>query len=414
MSHTSFACRSCGAVAPHKTVISLGHLPLGNDSLAANELGSKEDRFPLELAFCDTCTLVQVREPIPPEKLMHQYLYFTSASPAVLDHQHRMAEHLIERLRLGRGSTVMEVGSNDGTMLKWFRDRGMPVLGIEPIDLSARVAEEQMGVPTVVELFTHDLARRLTAEGRRADLIIANYVLELVPDVADFIRGFRDLLTDDGVAVVEVPYVKSMIEQGRFDGIAHLRLSWFSVTSFDAALERQGMVLSDIEYLRDFRGGTLRVYASPSGKGRARGAEVEKMLAQEKAAGLDRSEYYSAFGARVADLCHSIREFVQDARRSRKRVAGYGAGIKASTLLNAVGLDKAMVDFVVDANPYKQGRFMPGVHIPVYAPDRLVTEKPDYVLMLAMDLHEEVLEQQAHFREAGGRFVIPVPGLRLE
>jgi SAM-dependent methyltransferase len=387
-------------------VISLGELPLGN--ITQTREGADEERFPLELCFCDTCTLVQIRQAIPSRELLEQNLYFTSASPAVMKHHREMAAQLGARFGLGPSSVVVEVGSNDGTMLARFKDGGMHVVGIEPTARSAQIAEEQHGIPTVVDLFTHDLGRRL-ADERPADLFVSNYVLELVPDVGDFIRGVRDLLAPRGVAVLEVPYVRSMVERGRFDGIAHLRLTWFSATSFNAALERQGLVMSDVEYLPEYRGGTLRVYASRDGLRRS--AAVAHLLALEQSAGVDRPDFYLAFNARIPQLCASIREFVIEARRAGKTVAGYGAGVKASTLLNVAGLDRTLIDFVVDANPQKQGRVMPGVHIPVFDPERLCTERPDYVLILALDMSDEVLATQQEYRRRGGRFVVPVPEL---
>ena len=408
-----FCCRACGDLAEHKAVLSLGTLPLGNSLLTREQLSDPEPSYRLELAFCRKCTLVQVREPIPSDKLIAQNLYFTSSSPSLLLHGREMARRLIERHGLDGRSMVIEVGSNDGTLLKDFEQKGIPVLGIEPIAQSAELAEREHGVPTVVELFGDDLAQRLKASGKSADVIIANYVLELVPNLGEFVEGLRNLLKDDGVAIIEVPYLKTMVEQCRFDGIAHLRLSWFSITSLDHLFRNHGLVLVDAEHLPAFRGGTLRVCAARA-PAATTGPRVISMLQDESNSGLTSPDFCQAFAQKIHRTCEALRRFLTEAKDGqRKRIAAYSAGIKASTLLNLAQLDGQLIDFVVDGNPYKHGRYMPGVHLPICSPQELLEKMPDYTLLLALDFVDEIIEQQAEYRRRGGRFLIPVPALKV-
>jgi 2-polyprenyl-3-methyl-5-hydroxy-6-metoxy-1,4-benzoquinol methylase len=402
-----FRCLGCGDFAEHEVVIRLGPLPLGNS------LVEPAPTYPLNLAFCRRCTLLQVREPIPGDALIAQNLYFTSASPSLLRHGHAMAEHLIGAHRLDQRSLVVEIGSNDGTLLKDFEQRGIPVLGIEPIAHSAELARTEHGVETIVELFTDELARRLKTAGRAADLIIGNYLLELIPNLEDFIVGLRTLLKpDNGIAVFEVPYVRSMIEQGRFDGIAHLRLTWFSVTSLDRIFRKQGLVLVDAQWLAQHRGGTLRftVAASPTAKA---SAAVAALLQQEARAGVTSPDFYRAFADRIHSSCERLRAFLRHAQLEHKRIAGYGAGIKASMLLNVARLDGAYLEYVVDGNPQRHGRSVPGVGLPIHSPSKLLDSRPDYALLLALDFADEIIDQQAEYRRSGGQFIIPVPELRI-
>jgi SAM-dependent methyltransferase len=409
----AFRCRGCGNAAPRDVVVSFGTLPLGNSLLAEERLAEPEPAFPLDLVFCSHCALVQVREAIPLDALIKQNLYFTSASPALLQHGRVMAQHLIDQRRLAATSLVVDVGSNDGTLLEYFQQRGIPVLGIEPLAQSAKIAEDEHGVPTVVELFTNDLAKRLKSSGKTADVIIANYVLELVPDLPDFVDALRTLLKPEGVAVIEVPYVRSMVEQGRFDAIAHLRLTWFSVTSVDHLCRSRGLTVVDMEYLPAFRGGTLRIYASASPTA-STGASTATMLRDEAQSGMTSADFYRQFGRSIHSSAEELHQFLRRAKsKEGKRIAAYSAGIKASTLLNVAKLDEQLIDFVVDGNPHKHGRYMPGVHLRVEPPVALLERMPDYTLLLALDFVDEILEQQSEYRQRGGRFIIPFPKLKL-
>ena len=398
---------------PENADVSLGNLPLGNGLREAKELGKGQKLRPLELSFCDSCGLVQTHDPIGADELMDEYLYFTAASPAVVQYHADMVESLKKAFDIGAESLVVDIGSCDGTLLKEFLRDGIGVLGIEPIEQSVREARDLHGVETVHSLFSEELAQSLSKEGRTADLIISNYVLELVPDVSNFVRGMRQLLKPHGVAVLEVPYAHAMVQGRRFDGIAHLRLSWFTAASLDFIFRQDGLPIFDIAYIPAFRGGTLSFFASRE-PARERSNRMKDLLDQEKVSGVNTRAYWEKFGAEIEGICSRVKTTVRNLRKEQgARVAGYGAGIKASTALNAVGLTPEGIEFVVDTNTLKQGHFMPGVDIPVCDPARLLEDRPDYVLLLALDHIEEVLEQQGPFRKAGGKFIVPVPEPRI-
>jgi SAM-dependent methyltransferase len=410
---TSFKCISCGHTGPHHVILSLGELPLGNNLLSEDQLCQPELSYPLGMSFCERCALVQALEPIPPEKFVEENLYFTSVSPSLLEHTSELAKNLIRSRRLGPKSLVVEVGSNDGTMLANFIEQGIQVLGIEPVAQSAKSAENERGVTTLVELFTENLAHELERSGKSADVVMANDVLEVAPDPGDFVKGMQTLVKEDGLVVVEVPYVKDVVDSGRFDGIGHLRFSWFSVASLNHLFREQGLTITDIEYLEEFRGGSLRIFASKS-SGVGPSSSVASILQEEAKVGLNSVEYYRPFAQRVDSIRDSLRKFIIEAKTKREeRVAVYGAGIKASTFLNYAKLNKDYIDFVVDVNPYKQGLFMSGVDVPIYPPQRLLEEMPDYVLLLALDFTDEVLDQQSDYRGRGGRFIIPIPEFQI-
>lgn len=407
----SFECRACGHLDEHEVFLSFGSLPLGNSLITEKELSEPDRTHPLELAFCRQCSLIQIADAISLDELIEQNLYFTSSSPALLHHGDRQAQWLIDARNLNDSSLVVEIGSNDGTLLDYFRKRNIRVLGVEPTAHVADVGERKYGVPAIKEVFTDALSQRLNARGMIADVIIANYVLELIPNLGDFVRGIGTLLAPNGVALIEVPYVRSMIEQCRFDGIAHLRLSWFSLTSIDRLFRRNGLGVVDAELLPEFRGGTLRFLASKSPN--SADGSVETMLGNESDAGIDALPFYRSFAQRVHAARQELRDFALQAKGQGKKLAAYGAGIKASTLLNFVALDGKVVDFVADGNTYKHGRYMPGVRLPIGSPQRLVDEIPDYTLLLALDFADEILAQQAEYRRRGGKFVIPVPHLEV-
>jgi hypothetical protein len=403
---TDVRCRSCGARALDP-VLSLGEMPLANALLSECQIEAPEETFPLELVFCKSCALVQITETVPPAKLFEEYLYFSSFSDSMVSHARQLAERLIRALNLDGTSLVVEVASNDGYLLQHYLQAGIPVLGVEPAGNVADVARRK-GIPTVSEFFGTELSDTLVSQGRRANLVHAHNVLAHVADLNGFARGVRLLLTEDGAAVVEVPYVKDMLDRLEFDTIYHEHLCYFSFTALDRLFRRHDLATVDVDRV-PIHGGSLQVTARPGRAGIARSAAVDELLAEEAGWGVDRLEAYAGFAARVEELRVSLRGLLADLKGEGKRIAAYGAAAKGSTLLNSFGIEGDTIDYVVDRSTYKQGLYMPGVHLPIYAPGKLLEEQPDYVLMLTWNFADEILEQQAEYRARGGRFILPLP-----
>ncbi|HEY8736293.1 MAG TPA: class I SAM-dependent methyltransferase [Candidatus Dormibacteraeota bacterium] len=403
------ACRSCGAEGL-ELVLSLGRTPLANALLTREQLTEPEARYPLDLAFCPACTLVQITETVPPAKLFSDYLYFSSFSDTMLRHAEALVTRLIAERHLGPESLAIEIASNDGYLLQYYQRAGVPVLGIEPAANIARVAVAERGVPTLCEFFGHRTGERLRAEGQTADVLHAHNVLAHVADLNDFVSGMRAVLKRTGVVVVEAPYLRDLIDRCEFDTIYHEHLCYFSVTALDRLFRRHGLQVQDVERVA-IHGGSLRLavgipeQAAPT-------AAVGTLLAEEAGWGVGRVGTYRDFGVRVEALKASLTSTLAGLKRRGDRIAAYGAAAKGSTLLNYFGIGRETLDFVVDRSPHKQGRFMPGVHIPIYAPERLVEEMPDHVLLLTWNFADEILAQQAVYRKLGGRFIIPVPEVK--
>jgi SAM-dependent methyltransferase len=409
MTAAEFRCRACGGRRV-PLVISLGRTPLANALLTADQLQGHEDTYPLDLVFCEDCTLVQITETVPPSRLFADYTYFSSFSDTMLRHAETLVERVIRERHLAGDALVAEIASNDGYLLQFYRRAGIRVLGIEPAANIAKVAEER-GIPTVVDFFGEACARTLAARGDRADVVHANNVLAHVPDLPGFARGLATLLTEGGVAIIEAPYVKDLIDHREFDTIYHEHLSYFSLTAIHRLFASHGLAVIDVERL-PIHGGSLRVTIGHAG-GRAASPAVAALLGEEEAWGVTTFEFYKRFADDVADLRRSLLTVLSDLRAAGKRLAAYGAAAKGSTLLNCFGIGRDYLDFVVDRSPHKQGRYMPGVHLPIDAPSRLLRDRPDFVLLLTWNFADEILEQQAEFRQGGGRFIIPVPAVRV-
>jgi SAM-dependent methyltransferase len=391
-------------------VLPLGCTPLANSLLTEATLSAAEPMYPLTLAFCRRCALVQILETVPPEQLFREYLYFSSFSEALVRHAQSIAEGVIRSQRLDETSLVVEIASNDGYLLQHCVAAGIPVLGIEPARNIAQVASSR-GIPTLSEFFSADLATELVRQGRRADVIIANNVIAHVPDINGVMRGVCTLLKRDGVFVMETPYVRDLIDHLEFDTIYHEHVFYYSLTALEALFRRNGLAAAHVERV-PIHGGSLRVTVRHAGtEGDA--PTVAAMLEEEAEWGVADDRYYRHFGDRVRSLRRQLCSMLEELKASGKRLAAYGAAAKGSTLLNYMGIDRHLLDFVVDRSTYKQGRYMPGVHLPIHAPEALLTEKPDYVLLLTWNFADEIVAQQAEYRRRGGKFIIPVPAPRV-
>jgi SAM-dependent methyltransferase len=398
-------CRSCGR-SGLRTFLSLGKHPLPDALLRPDQLHDPEPHFPLDVAFCPDCTLVQLLGDVPPEMLfVDNYLYFSSYSDHLLAHSRAHVEGLIARRDLGSHSLVVELASNDGYLLKFFVDAGVPVLGIDPAPGQAAAARS-VGVPTLEEFFGVNLADRLVAEGKSADVIIANNVMAHIPDLNGFVAGMARLLRDDGLITVENPYVRDLIEHGEFDTIYHEHFYYHSCTGVDALVRRHGMFLNHVEYFPDLHGGTLRWHIS---KREDMSDTVRGFLQDEGERGMTEFGYYAEFGDRVETIRHDLLELLESLKADGYTIAAYGAAAKGSTLINYVGIGTELIDFVVDRNTHKHGLHMPGMHLPIRPTEALLEEKPDYVVILAWNFATEIVAQQHEYLERGGHFIVPVP-----
>ena len=401
---TGATCRSCGH-AGLEPVLDLGRTPLADRLLTAAQLAEPEPAYPLLVAFCPQCSLLQILETVPPEVLFcEDYPYYSSFSDALLRHSRETVLDLIARRDLGPQGLAVELASNDGYLLKNYVQAGIPVLGVDPAEGPAREAEK-IGVRTLNTFFTTELAKQLVAEGIRADVIHGNNVLAHVADTNGFVGGIATLLADSGVAVIEVPYVKDLIDHREFDTIYHEHLCYFSVTALDHLFRRHGLYLNEVKRL-PIHGGSLRLYVE---KVEEVGPSVKELLALESAERVDRIDFYRDFAQRVEQLKADLLALLRSLKAQGRSIAAYGAAAKGATLINYVGIGTDLIDFVVDRNVHKQGKYMPGQRLPIFGPEKLLEAQPDYVLLLAWNFAAEIMAQQAEYARRGGRFVVPVP-----
>jgi SAM-dependent methyltransferase len=404
---TAKLCRFCGASLQH-SFVDLGMSPLCETYAAAADLNRGEVYYPLHVYVCGKCFLVQLDEYESPENIFGDYAYFSSYSDSWLKHADNYCAKMKSRFDLGEESFVVEVASNDGYLLQYFVQRGVPVLGIEPAANVAKVAVEK-GVPTLVKFFGTQLAEELVSESRIADLVLGNNVLAQVPDLNDFVEGLKVLLKPEGVLTLEFPHLLKLIEHNEFDTIYHEHFSYFSMLTTIRLMEAHGLRVFDVEELAS-HGGSLRVFACRvEAKTHPVEPSVARVVEDEEQASLGTIAGYKNFAQQVKETKLALLDFLLKAAREGKSVAGYGAPGKSATLLHYCGIGKDLIEYTVDRSPYKQGRFLPGTHIPIYHPDRIRETKPDYVVILPWNLQNEIMQQLQYIREWGGQFVVPIP-----
>jgi SAM-dependent methyltransferase len=404
-------CRFCGRDL-RRTLVDLGMSPLCETYPSPADLNRGETYYPLHVYICENCFLVQLDQYESAENIFGDYPYFSSYSDSWLKHCEHYCNKMISRLSLNGQSLVTEVASNDGYLLQYFVQRSVPVLGIEPAANVAKVAIEK-GVPTLVRFFGTRLAEELAVEGRCADLVLGNNVLAQVPDLNDFVEGLKILLKPHGVLTLEFPHLLRLIEHNEFDTIYHEHFSYFSLLTTVRILETHGLKVFDVEELTT-HGGSLRVYACrEEDQTHAIEPSVSKVIGDEEEAGLAVMEGYDSFARRVKQTKVALVDFLLGAAREGKSVAGYGAPGKSATLLHYCGIGKDLIEYTVDRSPYKQGRFLPGTHIPIYHPDRIRETRPDYVVILPWNLKDEIMMQLQFIRKWGGRFVVPIPKVAI-
>jgi SAM-dependent methyltransferase len=405
----AFQCRSCGS-QQGTLVLDLGIQPLANNLLREQDLSQSEPKFPLRLAACHSCWLLQITDLVPPVQLFSEYLYFSSFSDLMLKHAREAAERYIGEFALRQSSLVTEIASNDGYFLQYFKRRAVPCLGIEPAVNIAKVAREK-GIETVVEFFGSNLAKRLAGESRQSDLILGNNVFAHAPDTNDFVAGLRTLLKLKGRIILEFPYAADFIEKTEFDTIYHEHVFYFSLTALLPLFHRHRLEVFHVERI-PIHGGSLRLFAAIQGAHTVQ-SSVGALLEEEKRKGVNSHAYYEGFARRVLELKRSLVNLLADLKHQGKSIAAYGASAKGTTLLNFFGLGKDSLNFVADRSSYKQGRLTPGTHIPIVRAEKLAETQPDYTLLLTWNFADEILEQQKAYRQKGGKFIIPIPEVRM-
>jgi hypothetical protein len=410
-SDASHTCLFCHSPLRH-TFVDLGMSPLCESYVSLENLNRMEPFYPLHVRVCEKCLLVQLKEFVSPEHIFTEYAYFSSFSDSWLKHAADYVDMIVGRFNLGKDSLAVELASNDGYLLQNFVKKGIAALGVEPAANVAKVAVEK-GVPTLVKFFGRKTAQEMVAAEQQANLVIGNNVLAQVPDLNDFVGGIRIVLKPQGVATLEFPHLMKLMAENQYDTIYHEHFSYFSFIAAEKIFAAHDLILFDVEELPT-HGGSIRIYARhKEDASKPVGSRVVELRNRELAAGFERMETYSTFGEKVKESKRSLLEFLIQARRSGKRIAGYGAPGKGNTLLNYCGIRTDFIDFTVDRNPYKQGKFLPGTHIPIFSPEKIMETRPDYVLILPWNFKDEIVKQMAVIREWGGKFVVPIPTAKV-
>ena len=405
-------CRFCGSPL-HVSVADLGMSPVSNDNIKPEKLNAMEPFYPLHAYACEQCWLVQLEQfQAADEIFSDEYAYFSSYSKSWLEHARKYSVKVIDRFNINEKSQVVEIASNDGYLLKNFIPTGARILGVEPCANVAKAAEE-IGIPSLVKFFGVKTANDMTADGIRADLLVGNNVLAHVPDLNDFVQGMKILLAPQGIITMEFPHLRKLLEFNQFDTIYHEHFSYFSLVTVEKVFAGHGLVIFDVEEIPT-HGGSLRIYARhDSDSSRPVLESVNRLRDLEMRAGFTDSGVYISYAEKVKETKRGLLSFLIQAKTQGKTVVGYGAPAKGNTLLNYCGIRNDFIDYTVDMSPHKQGLFLPGTHLPIYSPDKISETKPDYLLILPWNLKEEIMQQMAHIREWGGRFVVPIPRLEV-
>lgn len=404
-------CRFCGTGLQY-IFVDLGMSPLCESYLTADQLNQMEPFYPLHVYVCEKCFLVQLEEYVSPDHIFRDYAYFSSYSDSWLAHAKAYTDLVTQRFNLNEHSHVVELASNDGYLLQYFAEKGIPVLGIEPAANVAAVALDK-GISSVVEFFNQQLARELASKGKRADLIIGNNVLAQVPDINDFVGGIKILLKPSGVVTIEFPHLMRLIEGNQLDTIYHEHFSYFSLIAVQAIFAAHGLTIFDVEELPT-HGGSLRIYACHAeDTSKSVSQRVMELQDTEETKGYNNLEVYSAFAEKAKETKRNILEFLITAKCEGKSIAGYGAPGKGNTLLNYCGIRSDFIDYTVDRNPHKHGKFLPGTHLPILPVDRIKQTKPDYLFILPWNLKDEIIQQMSYIRKWGGQFVVPIPEIKV-
>ena len=407
----NLSCRFCGEPL-HYTFADLGVQPLCESYLELNQLNKMEPFYSLHVYVCGNCKLVQLEDAVSPAAIFNEYAYFSSHSKGWMKHTENYADMITKKLQLNKKSQVVEVGSNDGYLLQYFLQKGIQVLGVEPAGNVAKEAVEK-GIPTIVDFFGKVLSTELVRQNKQADLIVGNNIIAQVPDLNGFVEGLKLLLKPSGIVTLEFHHLMQLMENGQFDTISHERFSYFSLMVLEKVLSYHGLVIFDVEELTT-HGGSLRIYARhKENKSVPVASAVNDIMDKEREAGLVEIGKYLLFAERVKEAKRNLLDFLIKAKRSKKQIVGYGAHAEAQTLLNYCAIGTDFIDFTVDRNPVKQGKFVAGVRVPIFAPDKITETKPDYVLILPWNIKKEIMNQMSNIGEWGGQFIVPIPEVAL-